>query len=188
MTGWFETNRGRLNRREPAFEFLFNNLPKSPVIVETGSLRSPGNVDGDGNATMLFDELTAASGLVYSLDIDAACGVNIEKHCGRQVQFVEGDSLDTIRLLATRVKNIDLLYLDSLDVDFAHDELAAKHALTECQYSLSMLSRRAFVAVDDNDDFGRGKGRLVEQFAQLKGWPLVVDGYVKIWSCNNGYR
>lgn len=188
MTGWFETNRGRLNRRESAFEFLFNNLPKSPVIVETGSLRSPGNVDGDGNATMLFDELTAASGLVYSLDIDAACGVNIEKHCGRQVQFVEGDSLDTIRLLATRVKNIDLLYLDSLDVDFAHDELAAKHTLTECQYGLSMLSRRAFVAVDDNDDFGRGKGRLVEQFADLKGWPLVVDGYVKIWSCNNGYR
>ena len=184
MTGWFESNRAALGFREPAFEFLFNNLPKAPVIVETGSLRSPGNVDGDGNATMLFDESTAAAGMVYSLDIDAACGVNIEKHCGRQVQFVEGDSLDTIRLLATRVKNIDLLYLDSLDVDFAHDELAAKHALTECQYGLSMLSRRAFVAVDDNDHLGRGKGRLVEQFAELKHWPLVVDGYVKVWSCD----
>jgi hypothetical protein len=79
-----------------------------------------------------------------------------------------------------------LLYLDSLDVDFEFDDVAARHALHECQYSLSMLSRRAFVAVDDNDDLGRGKGRLVQQFAELKKWPLVVDGYVKVWSCDGG--
>lgn len=184
MTGWFETNRSQLNRREPAFTYLVEHLPVSPLIVETGSLRSPGNVSGDGNATMLFDELTAASGMVYSIDIDQSCGDNIASHCGNQVIFLGGDSLDVLRSIATKLKNIDLLYLDSLDVDFDNDEVAARHALRECQYALHMLSRRGFVAVDDNDQFGRGKGRLVGEFADLKGWPLVVDGYVKIWSCN----
>jgi hypothetical protein len=184
MTGWFETNRGALGHREPAFAFLRDNLPKAPVIVETGSLRSPGNVNGDGNATMFFDELTAAAGRVISIDLNADCGSNIEYHCGSQVEFMQGDSLDVLRMLTGKLKNIDLLYLDSLDVDFEHDELAARHALKECQYAMHMLSRKALIAVDDNDGFGRGKGRLVEQFAELKQWPLLLDGYVKVWSCD----
>ena len=188
MTGWFESNRGLLNHRGQAFDFFVRNLPAAPMIVETGSLRSPGEVMGDGNATMLFDELTAASGMVYSIDIDASCGDNIAKHCGNQVQFVEGDSHKVLRELVGLVKHIDLLYLDSLDVDFEADELAARHALRECQYSLPMLGKKSFVAVDDNDSQGRGKGRLVSEFAALKGWQLVVDGYVKVWSCAHGNR
>lgn len=184
MTGWFELNKETLAQREPAFSFLLEHLPKAPVIIETGSLRSPGNVGGDGNATMFFDELTATAGNVLSIDIDPECGKNIEYHCGSQVEFFQGDSLDVLRMLAGKIKNVDLLYLDSLDVDFEYDELAARHALKECQYAMHMLSRRAFIAVDDNDVFGRGKGRLVGQFAELKGWPLVLDGYIKIWSCD----
>lgn len=186
MTGWFDTHRETLGHREKAFTFLRDNLPDAPLIIETGSLRSPGNIAGDGNATMLFDELTAAAGSVFSIDVDADCEANINYHCGSQVTFMHGNSLDVLREIASKVKNVDLLYLDSLDVDFEHDELAARHALKECQYAMHMLSSRAFVAVDDNDVFGRGKGRLVGQFAEIKGWPLVLDGYVKIWSCYGG--
>ena len=66
--------------------------------------------------------------------------------------------------------------------------MAARHALRECQYSLPMLGKKSFVAVDDNDSQGRGKGRLVHEFADLKGWQLVVDSYVKVWSCAHGNR
>ena len=186
MSGWFDTNRKALGVRQTAFEFIFDNMPYAPVIVETGSLRCVGSVEGDGNATLLFDELTAAAGQVFSIDVDERCGTNIAEHCGNQVQFIHGDSLKRLPELREKLRRVDLLYLDSLDVDFEHDELAARHALKECQYAMHMLSSRAFVAVDDNDVFGRGKGRLVGQFAEIKGWPLVLDGYVKIWSCYGG--
>ena len=188
MTGWFEANRNRLGKRETAFTYFVDHLPENPVIVETGSLRSPGNVDGDGNASMLFDELTRDGGKVYSIDIDAGCGVNLQEHCGPQVQFVKQDSCEAVGHLSHIVKRVDLLYLDSLDVDFAADDPAARHALRECQYSLRMLDKNSLIAVDDNDFEGRGKGRLVSEFAKLKGWPLVVDGYVKVWRCSNGHR
>lgn len=188
MTGWFEAHRSELGVREAAFNYLFEALGQAPVIVETGSLRSVGNVDGDGNSTLLWDELTAAEGQVFSIDIDKVCGDNIAEHCGKQVRFICGDSEKALAELSTTLKGIDLLYLDSLDVDFDHDEMAARHALHELQISLSMLSKRSLVAVDDNNPFGRGKGRLVQQFAELKGWPLLVDGYVKIWGCSNGGR
>lgn len=186
MTGWFDLHKEVLGQREEAFAFLRENLPAAPLIVETGSLRSPGNIAGDGNATMLFDELTATAGRVISIDVNADCGANIEYHCGSQVEFMQGDSLDVLRQLAGKLSNVDLLYLDSLDVDFEHDELAARHALKECQYAMHMLGKRALIAVDDNDFGGRGKGRLVGQFAEVKGWPLVLDGYVKVWSCDGG--
>ena len=183
MTGWLESNKDELRQRAEAFQYLFDHCPKTPVIVETGSLRSPGNVSGDGNATMLFDELTASTGIVHSLDIDASCGENIAKHCGRQVVFHEGDSVKSLLELHGVFGKIDILYIDSLDVDFEHDELAARHALHEVQAAVLLLKKSSLVAVDDNDEFGRGKGRLVAEYAELKGWPLVVDGYVKVWSC-----
>lgn len=188
MSGWFDTNRKALGMRQTAFEFIFDNMPYAPVIVETGSLRSVGSVEGDGNATLLFDELTAAAGQVFSIDVNEQCGENIAAHCGNQVQFIHGDSLKRLPELRDKLRRVDLLYLDSLDVDFNHDEVAARHSLHELQTALSLLDKRSFVAVDDNNVFGRGKGRLVQQFADLKGWPLMVDGYVKIWSCVNGSR
>lgn len=186
MTGWLESHKSELNYRETAFTFLADNLPDAPVIVETGSLRSVGNVGGDGNSTLLWDELTAAAGQVYSIDIDSVCGDNIAEHCGKQVQFINGDSEKVLGELRSTLKRVDLLYIDSLDVDFEFDELAARHALREVQMAIPLLDKRSFVAVDDNNQFGRGKGRLVAQLAELKQWPLVVDGYVKVWSCDGG--
>lgn len=183
MTGWLELNQGTLEHRLAAFNLLADLCPPVPVIVETGSLRSPGNVAGDGNATMLFDELTAATGIVHSIDIDAVCGRNIAEHCGSQVVFHQWDSVKALQELRDVFGKVDILYLDSLDVDFANDELAARHALHEVQAATPMLKRSSIVAVDDNNPDGRGKGRLVSEYAVLKGWPLLLDGYVKVWSC-----
>lgn len=183
MTGWLELNQRDLGHRRDAFNLIADLCPKVPVIVETGSLRSPGNVQGDGNATMLFDELTAETGVVHSIDIDASCGENIAKHCGNQVIFHNMDSVFALQSLHDVFGHIDVLYLDSFDVDFENDELAARHALHEVQAAVRLLKRSSIVAVDDNDRDGRGKGRLVSEYAELKGWPLLLDGYVKVWSC-----
>lgn len=188
MTGWFENNRSELGKRLPAFQYFVDHLPSGPNIVETGSLRSPGNVAGDGNATMLFDELTAAEGYVWSIDINPDLAAVVARECGEQVMFIAGDSVKELAALPQSVTPVDLLYLDSLDVDFEHDELAARHALHELQAALRLLSATSLVAVDDNNEYGRGKGRLVAEFAALKGWQLVVDGYVKVWSCADGHR
>lgn len=184
---WLDDNRGLLGLRRQAFEIIDAELRryKSPHIVETGGLRSVGNVLGDGNSTMFFDDIAKeTSGRVVSIDIDCQCADNVAKHCSSRTSAITENSLIALPRLWNMTVNC--LYLDSFDVNFEQDEAAARHAFNEYLIARKMLSRDALVCVDDNNDQGRGKGRLVAQLADLMRWECLHNGYVKVWR-TNGY-
>lgn len=185
--GWLDDNRMLLGHRRDAFEVIAAELRqyRAPHIVETGGLRTPGNVAGDGNSTLFFNDIcNDTAGRLVSIDIDAVCADNVAQHCGSRVVAVTGNSLVELPKLWNVPANC--LYLDSFDVNFDADEPAARHAFTEYLFARKMLSKNALVCVDDNDDQGRGKGRLVAQLASLMQWECLSNGYVKVWR-TNGY-
>lgn len=185
--GWLQDNIGALGKRAEAFRVIDKELRgyRAPHIVETGGLRSVGNVGGDGNSTLFFNDLVNdTSGRLVTIDLDKVCADNVAQHCGSRVMAVTGNSLIELPKLWNVPANC--LYLDSYDVDFDNDEPAARHAFNEYLFGRKMLNRHALVCVDDNDPLGRGKGRLVAQLASLMQWECLHDGYVKVWR-TNGY-
>ena len=178
---WLQDNAHELWARFPAFCILEQgllSLNRSVTIVETGGLRTIGNTTGDGNSTYLWHDIVMRTGgNVTSIDIDPQCAV----HCRQEFyQKVIPITMDSVEALANLDAPIDLLYLDSRDVDFDNDSAAAFHALIECLTAYQKVNVGGFIAVDDNKN-GRGKGRLIAEFADLHNWICEHDGYVKIW-------
>lgn len=178
---WLQSHETALWVRFPAFRILdigLRALGRPVSIVETGGLREIGNVTGDGNSTYLWNEIVNdVGGNVTSIDIDPICADNCRKAFPKNVTAV---TMDSVEALSNIDSPIDLLYLDSHDVDFNNDKAAAFHALRECLTAYAKIAGGGFIAVDDNKGEA-GKGRLVSEFAQLHQWQCEHDGYVKIW-------
>ncbi len=136
------------------------------VIVEVGSLRIPGNYDGDGYSTLAW----AASGQsVYSVDIDqAATALTIEetKHLPNVV-VVNGDGIAFLKCFG---EPIDLLYLDAWDV--GAPEYKERHLEA---FQAARLAHKALVLIDDCDVDGLGKGELVIPAAMAAGFSVVFQ-------------
>ena len=184
---WLADNHQRLGKRAAAFGIIAEELCQyqAPHIVETGGLRTVGNVDGDGNSTLFFNDIVnQTAGRLVSIDLDMRCADNVAAHCSSRVTAITGNSL--VELPRLWHMPVNCLYLDSADVDFENDEPAARHAFNEYLFGRKMLSSHALLCVDDNDPMGRGKGRLVAQLASLMQWECLHDGYVKVWR-TNGY-
>lgn len=185
--GWLADNYEALGKRAAAFAVIADELRKyqAPHIVETGGLRSVGNVSGDGNSTLFFNDIVNdTSGRLVSIDLDHRCADNVAQHCSSRVVAVTGNSI--VELPRLWHMPVNCLYLDSADVNFDDDEPAARHAFNEYLIGRKSLARDALLCVDDNDPLGRGKGRLVAQMASLMQWECLHDGYVKVWR-TNGY-
>jgi len=180
---WLEDNKDLLGNRYEAYAFLNDQLSNvsNPVIVETGSIRQPGNINGDGNSTYLFNDLTLNGGKVYTLDIDPICAKHCNRLFGDNVISLTGDSLETIKLIN---EPIDCLFLDSYDLDWNNDQPSANHALIEYETIKQWLKSGTLIAVDDNNDQGGGKGRFLRQVAAEQGWTLLVDSYILVWKLN----
>jgi len=113
------------------FEELFKIKEKEFQIIETGTVRDPGNWR-DGNSGFLFSELVKQhDGFVRSVDISQQA-VNIANQFidNRYYKSVCSDSVDWLKSLRD-LENVDLFYLDSYDVDWQNDKPSANHHLQE---------------------------------------------------------
>jgi energy-coupling factor transporter ATP-binding protein EcfA2 len=147
-------------------------------IVETGTVRDLGNWEGDGQSTIVWDQLaTDLGGTVTTIDINPL-GAELVAELGLQATTaIVGDSLDVIPTLSG---HCDFLYLDSFDVDFENPQPAAAHHLSELMAALNLLAPGSIVAVDDNQD-DQGKGSEVAWFLAEHGANEIVRGYVRVW-------
>ncbi len=76
-----------------------------------------------------------------------------------------------------RIKGpVDMVYLDSFDVDFNDTHPSALHHLKELASIMKNLVPQALVMVDDNVD-GTGKGQYVARFMKDIGAKCLHDGY-----------
>lgn len=169
----------QLGRRFDAFTMICDLLPGAPTIVETGSIRQLGNWQGDGQSTIVWNDIAARTGgTVTTIDIDPT-GANLVELVGlSHTTAITADSIETLRTLDCGP--VDFLYLDAYDIDFAAPVPAQEHHLREINAAWHLLRKGSLVAVDDNID-GSGKGTMVGEFLVARNAVELLDDYVRIW-------
>lgn len=177
-------------QRGPGFEIMFklllNQKSQNFKIIETGTLRNPGNWK-DGQSAKLFTEFVDWSGgSVRSVDIDPLAvntanqiinSKNFTSYCSDSVHFLQQQ---------TDLDQVDLFYLDSWDVKWENDTASAEHHLREFQVIEPYLKPGAIVAIDDNsrllaDNRRTGKGRLIVEYLENKNIKPIYDAYQIIY-------
>jgi len=195
--------------RAVSFRKMFEHLDTftGPVtIVETGCLRQIGNWAGDGQSTLLFDKYVTYrndGSKVYSVDIDAAAVDACKSQVSSSVTVTAMDSVRFLNNLAEQfVKDsttVELLYLDSYDVDWTYWFPSAAHHLKELVIAQRFIDTSTLVVVDDcgltgmilpgesnvftlagNIKIG-GKGRLIAELAEQVGLKPLFSYYQAGW-------
>jgi len=175
---------GKLNKRAETFRKLFELLEEKNkyyyLIVETGCSRSKNNYSGDGMSTVLFDKfVNFHDGKVISVDINEVnCNFarslvsnQTEIFCDDSVKFLWGLNPST---------NIDLLYLDSFDINFNKPHPSMLHHIKELCAIIGRLEKGAIIVVDDNTEKS-GKGGYVADFMENLGYKKIIDEYQIAW-------
>lgn len=176
--------------RGPGFLLMFQKLlaqrNNNFKIIETGTLRKPGNWK-DGQSAYLFTEFVDYyGGSVRSVDIDPAAvdtandyikSNRFSSYCSDSVKFLQEQ---------TDLHEVDLFYLDSWDVKWENDSASAEHHLKEFMAIEQYLKPGAVVAIDDNsrklsDDRRTGKGRRIVEYLADKDVQPIYDAYQIIY-------
>jgi predicted O-methyltransferase YrrM len=138
--------------RKKTFRAVFDALGEEILIVETGTLRTPGNWAGDGQSTVLFDEYCKATdSRLYSIDINPVSTEAARPFVSSRTTLITEHSILFLRRME---EPIDLLYLDSLDGNFPN---TAEHMLEEFTTAQHCLKPGSIVFIDDIST----KGRLI---------------------------
>ncbi len=144
------------NVRFESFKFaLFEaNKRNHKTFVETGCAR--GKVKfiffskinwKDGMSTMIFsDFVKQANGKLTTCDISKKNIDNAKKFVKANSDFVKFVVDDSLNFLSKFEKQIDFLYLDSLDGQFAE---SSNHQLKEIEAAISKLNKNSLVLLDD---------------------------------------
>lgn len=177
LEGKIPLNDHRYNTFYRLFQLM--QARKPAVIVETGTARQgTAWCVGDGCSTLLFAQwVHKFGGVLYSVDIDstalnkASQAIDVETD---NVHFIHSDS---IYFLTHFDGIIDCLYLDSYDFEADNPTPSQEHHLREIQAAYPHLSKNSIVMIDDCDLPHGGKGKLVIEFLQAKGWKIVAQGY-----------
>jgi hypothetical protein len=149
----------RLGIRANGFRRIFQHLEQlaspDPLILETGCAREKDNWSGDGQSTILFDQYLShkGSGNLYSVDIDPRATQYARSATSPRTQIDTSDSVQHLHGLCLRFmasgRVPDLLYLDSLDVNYANPVDSAVHHLKEFCAIYPCLGPKTLVAIDD---------------------------------------
>lgn len=176
--------------RYTGFRMMFEHLLKSKdighSIIETGTLRNPGNWK-DGQSAWLFTEFADQhQGRVRSVDIDAdACRAARDAIASDRFTVTCSDSVAWLTSLPD-LDTVDLFYLDSWDVKWHNDRRSAEHHLQEFRAIEPHLRPGVIVAIDDNSRFAdtglrTGKGRMIVEYLENKNVRPVYDAYQIIY-------
>jgi hypothetical protein len=178
--------RPRLGKRADGFDAMFQSLQalgRSLLVVETGYLRIPGNWEGDGQSTFMFDALVRTSGgVLISIDVTNECIDTARKACSSATQLLENDSVSALNALAqVSSRQIDLLYLDSFDLNAGVLPSAIHHAL-ELTAARPLIGSGTMICIDDYAiGSSGGKGMIVDKFLTAVRAEVLYSGYQKIW-------
>ena len=209
---WFDQEAApRLAHREVSFRKIFRHLDqfltRSLVIVETGCVRKADNWAGDGQSTVLFDRYIQCAphgGRLFTVDIDPSATSECKRLVSPGVEVHTEDSVLFLSKLAAQFRatgaSIDLLYLDSFDLDWGNPAPSAAHHLKELAAISPVIRTDTLVVVDDApcssflmiDDRQQatlvrpptvsGKGLLVAEYAAAVDATLQFSHYQVAWT------
>lgn len=161
------------------FAYLYELNRPHYIIVETGCARSPElNWSEDGMSTVLFDFfILLFGGSLISIDINEESIRSSISHTSTNVNYMCGDSIPILYKLRNhpQLTHIDLLYLDSYDIDWDNPHLSALHHLKEL-CAIQPLGAQSMVVIDDNRDTV-GKGQYVAEYFAAIGLTSYFQNY-----------
>lgn len=169
------------NHRRPAFLYFVDHIFQighAPLIVETGTLRQLNNYEGDGQSSLLWDLLIQYNrGHFVSIDIDAEATKTARGIC-KGGEFHTCESVSFLHSYP-EAKEIDILYLDSMDFDGTPQ--SAHHHMKELAAIYDRLPSGCLIAVDDCHRPEAGKHVEVKKFFDVRGIDPVLQSYIHIW-------
>jgi hypothetical protein len=178
----------RLALRADGFSTLFRSLRQAsaqPLILETGTMRIPGNWKGDGQSTFMFDTLVRTTGgLFFSIDVTLESLETARRACSSATNLLFGDSVATLHQLSALIRRpADLLYLDSYDLDPQDPMPSAIHHAMELMAVNTLIGPGTLVCVDDYcvDSQVGGKGLLLDPYFSRIRAEVLYSGYQRIW-------
>ncbi|RLD66318.1 MAG: hypothetical protein DRI84_05025 [Bacteroidetes bacterium] len=162
------------------FEELENRAGQFAYIIETGCARNTNGWSGDGMSTVLFDAyVNYHDGMVLSADIDKKACDNADKLTSNKTTVCCEDSVQFLWKLEPEF-TINLLYLDSFDINFSKPHPSAMHHTKEFMAILPWLDPGTIVVVDDQN--GKvGKGMYIAEFLEGLGYERFIDDYQIGW-------
>jgi hypothetical protein len=178
--------RPRLGKRADGFAVLFDALASGGdlLLLETGCMRIPGNWEGDGQSTFMFDALARdRHGLFFSIDINPESIGTARRACSSATHLIHNDSVAALHALSRVVpRKASLLYLDSYDVDPDNPLPSAIHHALELAAAAPLIGPGTIVCVDDYGiGLNGGKGMLVDRFLGQLRAEVLFSGYQKAW-------
>jgi hypothetical protein len=136
------------------------------LIVEIGSIRQRGNLDGDGYSTVAWAQFAER---VYSVDIDPAATALTREETG-EFGNVSALTQDGVEFLNAFDQPIDLLYLDAWDAFLPG---SPENHLRAYVAARKNLHDRSLILIDDTNLGDRGKGALVVPKALEEGYQVI---------------
>lgn len=136
-------NLGHPNKK--AFENVLRNFSGVPLnIVETGT--SAWGAD----STRLWDEYVRNSGgRVRSVDLRPDPSMRLSGKLSKNTELSIGDSVEFLQSLYDNKESVDLIYLDSYDVDWENPEPAELHGEAEFKIAMELVRVGGIILIDD---------------------------------------
>ena len=156
---------------------------ETPVIIETGTLREPGNWLGDGQSTRLWQWIVEhKGGMAISVDLDIKAYLLAQRECPN-VCGVCSDSITFLRGTFLPFPPT-LLYLDSIEwgETRASSVNCWMNQIGELAAIWRALPSGCLIASDDNN--GRdnnGKPVFTHRIFEAMQVKPEYDGYVIVW-------
>ncbi len=171
-----------LNKRFVTFYQIFDYLESLDKdyysIVETGCVRDVNNYSGDGCSTLLFDRyLNHRNGILRSVDINLETINNAKNFVSDKVIL---NCEDSVKYLYSLKLDIDLLYLDSFDLNWNNPHPSAFHHIKELLAISSNLKNGTLIVVDDNAN-NTGKGQYLADYMANIGKTTLFNDYQIGW-------
>ena len=177
--------------RKDSFELMIQHLKSCqyPLIVETGVCSKNSTYELTGMSTFIWDAVSAhTSGTVQCVDADADnCRFSKQNtsdktmvYCGDSVQFLDYKEREYDKLS----RKIDLLYLDTYELDLENLHQMAQHHVYELMAIKSALRPGTLICIDnhviENNNYV-GPGVYVEEFMRHLNKPMRYKGTQWIW-------
>ena len=166
------------NFRFNSFKFALLEAEKRNLktLVETGVARGKqkflffSKVNWkDGMSTLIFSDYAKyINGTLTSCDINEKNVENAKKFSKKNKEFINFVVDDSINFLSKLNKEIDFLYLDSLDGQF---EGASQHQLEEIKVAKKFLYKNSLVLLDDKGD----KTNLSINYMLKNGFKIINE-------------
>lgn len=175
----------KLAIRAKTFRKVFEELEKKNkdfyLIIETGCARTVDGFVGDGMSTVLFDAfVNFYDGLVVSVDINKEHCMIAKDITSNKTTIYHSDSVEFLSNYRP-IDVIDLLYLDSFDINFNAPKPSAEHHMNEFNAILPKLDFGTLVVVDDHKSDKAGKGMYIAKYMKNLGYERFIDDYQIGW-------